>query len=135
MGHLFVVPSRWEVYPDLPVRRTPIHPQLPPGARGEADLHIREDVIIEIYNPDNDALLYRHAEPVDSGGIPLPLGEVCGYRDCKLSREVVGNVQGGFATPCTGVVTAAFGDCFRSGHADGHVLMVMSGRVRGEVDH
>lgn len=123
MGQLFVVPSRREVYPDLPVRRLPIGSQLSPVARGEADFNEWHTVTIEIYNPDNDALLYRHAEPVDSGSILLPLTIVSGYIDHKFPCEAAGNVQGGFATSCTGVVTAAFGDCFRSGHADGHVLM------------
>ena len=76
MGQLFVVPSRWEVNPDLPVIGTPIHPQLPPISRGEADLHIREAVTVEIYNPDNGTLLYRHTEAVESGGIFPPRRKV-----------------------------------------------------------
>ena len=100
MGQLFVVPSRWEVHPDLPVIGTPIHSQLTPVARGEADFYVREPIIIEVYNPDNDALLYHHAKPVESGGILPPFGKVCGHIDHKLSREVVRDTDKGFATPC-----------------------------------
>lgn len=135
-GQLFVVPSRWEVNPDLPFIRLPIGSQLSPVARGEADFNEWHTVTVEVYNPDNNALLYRHSEPVDSGGILLPLGIIRGYCDCKLSREVVRDTDKGFATPCTGIAPVTFGYCRRSHCADGHVFMVMKcGRVRGEVDH
>ena len=83
-------------------------PSSPPISRGEADLHIREAVTVEIYNPDNDALLYRHSEAMNPSGTLLPLRIICRYVDHKLFREVVRDTDNGFATPCTGVVMVAF---------------------------
>lgn len=135
MGQLLVVPSGREVYPDLSVIGTLIHPQLPPVTRGEDDIHTREAVTIEVCNPDNDALLDRYAEAMKPSGTLPPLGKVCGYRDYEFPREVAGNVQGGFATPCLSVLVA-FGDCRRSYCVYGHVFVFVKGcSVGSKIDH